>query len=141
VRLREPPKPKSGQTHTPAGLPVSWPAIARRVSVSANHGHDVPSATSDVPSATSNPNDGDGYACGDAGGPSPFAPSASPGPGETEWYRHSRHGYRRGHVFPQGPAGYTEMKAGGAIYRDQCSACHGLDGTHSRKQGSRSGSR
>jgi hypothetical protein len=41
--------------------------------VSASHRHDVPSATSDVLSATSNPNDGDGYACGDAGGPSPLA--------------------------------------------------------------------
>ena len=41
--------------------------------VSASHRHDVPSATSDVLSATSNPNGGDGYACGDAGGPSPLA--------------------------------------------------------------------
>lgn len=45
---------------------------------SANHRHDVPSATSDVPSATSNPNDDDGCACGDAGGPSALASSAPP---------------------------------------------------------------
>jgi hypothetical protein len=37
-----------------------------RLTASASRRHDVPSATSDVLSATSNPNDGDGYAwrCG-----------------------------------------------------------------------------
>ena len=42
---------------------------------SANRKHDVPSATSDFPSATSNPNDGDGCACGDVdGSPPPESP-------------------------------------------------------------------
>ena len=41
-------------------------------SASANRKHDVPSATSDFPSPTSNPNDGDGCACDDADGPPPL---------------------------------------------------------------------
>jgi hypothetical protein len=40
--------------------------------------HDVPSAASDVPFATSNPNDADGYACDDAVGSLPSEPSDSP---------------------------------------------------------------
>jgi hypothetical protein len=46
---------------------------------SASRRHDVPNTTSDVPSATSNPNDGDGYACDDAGTITAGAASATPG--------------------------------------------------------------
>ena len=70
-------KPKTVNTNQRAPL-CHGRASPESPSASASHRHDVPSATSDVPSATSIPNDGDGCAYGDAGGSPPLAPSASP---------------------------------------------------------------
>ena len=44
----------------------------------ANRRRDVPNATNGVPFATSSPSDGDGYACGDADGPSPHPRASHP---------------------------------------------------------------
>ena len=49
-----------------------------RASASASRRHDVPSATSGVPAPTSNPNGGDGCACGGADGRSSLQPSEPP---------------------------------------------------------------
>jgi hypothetical protein len=54
------------------------PALSVGRLASASRRHDVPNATSDVPSATNNPNDGGGYACDDVDGPSSLALSESP---------------------------------------------------------------
>jgi hypothetical protein len=79
ARADQRPYPPKTANPTPASFPESHGgASPESAAASARRRHDAPSATSDVPSATSNPKDGDGYAWGDAGGPSSLAPSEPP---------------------------------------------------------------
>ena len=92
----------------------------QRVAASASRRHDIQSATSVLLSATSNPNDGDGYACGDADGPSPLAPSEPPSLLQA---RYSSRSWQNRQQQRRSQAGYLSGRCGDSLLA-QCLLLH-----------------